>query len=1464
MKTSRKLLTLILAVLMLVSVLPLNAFAATYKVYLHCGPEGWGSTAYTLTKNSSSNLALYHDKASVYANYAMLPGKQVFNDQRTFIEWNTAYNATTGRGTGTSYYDYYTANKSATLYAIWGYNIQFNADGGTYPNPTSGKDIYLTYVASYNLNNQSDPKTDYSYCLPDLFSNVPTKTGCRRVASSGRPAYALLEKDLTFFCWETQDQNLTIPPTGGYMEWEYFHCADTAKGRAPEFYAIWEPSVTYNANGGSGSMSTDYLTWTGDALWDYESYTAKSNKFTKSGATFTGWNTKADGSGTSYKVGAQLGGQRKNSDPITLYAQWSDSSTPSTPTYTITFDANGGTLSGTKTYSIKTGSTYKSVIGSTMPTPTRSGYTFNGWYNEKYGYTLNLNDTFNVSENVTFKAQWTKNAETKSWTITFDPNGGTMVGSSTYGINTGDYYKDIFGSMPTATRSGYTLTGWYNEKYSYTLNMSDYFAISENATFKAQWTKNTTNTYTLTFDTNGGKMPSGYSTTYNFEADEKFIDIIGGYPVPTKSGYIFEGWRRTDWTSDFWVGGWGTQPFTFGHDVTLKAEWKAHTHEYTSSVTTKATCTTEGVRTYTCTCGDSYTEAIDVLGHNYKTTTTQPTCAEAGKTVTTCSRCGDSYEETIPATGEHDYKSTVTEPTCAEDGKTVYTCTVCGDSYEEAIPATGEHDYKSTVTEPTCAEDGKTVYTCTVCKDSYEEAIPATGEHDYKSTVTEPTCTEDGKTVYTCTVCGDSYSETIDALGHDYKATVIDATCGEGGKITYTCSRCQDSYVEVIPATGKHNYESAVTEPTCVTDGYTTYTCTVCSDSYTDNITEALGHNVIIVEGYDATCTESGLTSGTKCSVCDEIFVVQEIIEALGHDYFFDITAPTCTEEGYTTYFCFGCGDRYVADYVEPAGHDYHTIVTEATCATDGEIYYLCWECLDNYTEVIPATGKHNYESTVIAPTCTEEGKTVYTCTACGDSYTDTVVAIGHKYSSTVKDATCTEDGATVYTCDNCGDSYEEIIPSLGKHNYEYTVTDPTCENTGKIVYTCTACGDSYEAVISALGHKWGDWTVTTAPTTTSTGIETKTCSVCKATETREIPMISSGSPVIVDVFNYTVTINGIKDIKEIRFAIGHYTTGSEVKAAEKNVTLDASTVAKYTVDGVFSYELPWIGEYTFWVRTNSGEQYFLYTEVDEINPYVTSYGVKLTVNDFGENYKDMWLAEGTFYSYNEIKNSTAFKYQASANKMAVYAKTNHDFSYTMTNPGPYTVLIRYNDGSFDVIHHELTVDYPVFIENGLQVTVTNIPDIKIIRTAYGHYESVAEIKAASGVRNFNTKVIGKDTESYMIQYREEGEVTLIVEYNNGYKHFYYYNVEQKVPSMVQDGNKVTFGDLDDLYIIRYAPGKYTTSNNIKNAPGSKYLKSDAINENGEIVIDNLTSGRWSFMVQYNDESYNFYVIDVE
>lgn len=113
------------------------------------------------------------------------------------------------------------------------------------------------------------------------------------------------------------------------------------------------------------------------------------------------------------------------------------------------------------------------------------------------------------------------------------------------------------------------------------------------------------------------------------------------------------------------------------------------------------------------------------------------------------------------------------------------------------------------------------------------------------------------------------------------------------------------------------------------------------------------------------------------------------------HDYESVVTAPTCTEQGYTTYSC-ECGDSYVDDYVDATGHSHTSEVsTPATHTSTGVMTYTC-TCGDTYTEVIAKLEKHNYESVVTAPTCTAQGYTTYTC-ECGETYVDDYVdALGH------------------------------------------------------------------------------------------------------------------------------------------------------------------------------------------------------------------------------------------------------------------------------------------------------------------------------------------------------------------------------------------------------------------------------------------------------------------------------------
>lgn len=155
-----------------------------------------------------------------------------------------------------------------------------------------------------------------------------------------------------------------------------------------------------------------------------------------------------------------------------------------------------------------------------------------------------------------------------------------------------------------------------------------------------------------------------------------------------------------------------------------------------------------------------------------------------------------------------------------------------------------------------------------------------------------------------------------------------------------------------------HDYETTEIFPTCVKNGYASYVCKICGDSYIGDYVDATGHTEQILEAKSATCTETGLTEGKKCSVCDEIIVAQEEIPATGHDYECVVTDPTCTEDGFTVYSCH-CGDSYSPDEIVPAtGHTpgEWEVVAEAQIGVDGLEQQKCTVCGEIVDEkVIPA-----------------------------------------------------------------------------------------------------------------------------------------------------------------------------------------------------------------------------------------------------------------------------------------------------------------------------------------------------------------------------------------------------------------------------------------------------------------------------------------------------------------------------
>lgn len=301
----------------------------------------------------------------------------------------------------------------------------------------------------------------------------------------------------------------------------------------PESYTL-----TLDANGGSVSTTSKTVT--------YDSTYGNLPTPERTGYTFNGWYT-ANSGGTKIESTTQV----KTASNHTLYAHW-------TPiTYTITLNNQSATSAGTTTayYQYNTTKTVNGTLcyyyttnalttcltnGHTITKPTKTGYTFGGYYTGTNGSGTQyvdangtfINNIYQTTGNKTLYAKWTAN----TYTVKYDCNGGTNAPSN----QTATYDSTFTVAANTCTKTGYTFNGWYDPtnvswtswtgKWKY---VNGQYGITNNSlTLKAQWKANT---YTLTFNANGGSVSTASkSVTYN--------SAVGDLPTPTRSGYIFIGW----------------------------------------------------------------------------------------------------------------------------------------------------------------------------------------------------------------------------------------------------------------------------------------------------------------------------------------------------------------------------------------------------------------------------------------------------------------------------------------------------------------------------------------------------------------------------------------------------------------------------------------------------------------------------------------------------------------------------------------------------------------------------------------------------------------------------------------------------------------------------------------------------------------------------------------------------------
>ena len=276
-----------------------------------------------------------------------------------------------------------------------------------------------------------------------------------------------------------------------------------------------------------------------------------------------------------------------------------------------------------------------------------------------------------------------------------------------------------------------------------------------------------------------------------------------------------------------------------------------------------------------------------------------------------------------------------TKAGCTTLGYDRYLCTECGKiEKRDYVDSLGHAWQGIVIRDATCETDGKLLELCSRCGQMKQTATPK-GEHSYEVYTVAATCTSPGYIVRECSVCGDHHIEDITSvLPHNYESHVITATCENGGKTIHRCDGCGSSFVTDYTSPLGHSWDKGtlVTNATCTGEGVMEYRCIRCGYHRLD-ADPADGH----IPGAPATCTDPQLC--TRCSAV--------LKNALGHDYKSEVTAPTCTEMGYTTNTCARCGDTNKSNYTEPAGHKPSDwiIDKEPTNDSEGSKHKECTVC---------------------------------------------------------------------------------------------------------------------------------------------------------------------------------------------------------------------------------------------------------------------------------------------------------------------------------------------------------------------------------------------------------------------------------------------------------------------------------------------------------------------------------------
>ena len=545
-------------------------------VYFH-NKGGWNDTYKQLCIGKSSYTSTY--------TMTTISNTQLWYDDLPTSGWGDAtYMAVIGNSSSWGSGNWGTSNlknanhRTASVnLGNWGFNNN-NTQMLTPANGNNDAALVLTYVGSEysSMNNTITIKAKVSTNGGSSYSdaNTPAKlTGSSKVFTSftscagTTDASATLNagsESTTFKAGYTANTALTAVAATGYTFTGWYTDSKVSSELestvnptgATTYYAYYKANqytVKFNANGGTGTMS--------DQSYAYGvSQALTANTFTRTGYTFAGWNTKADGTGTKY-TDKQSVRNLSSTDgaTITLYAQWTEK------TYSLTFKHDGhGTIKvgGTTVNSGGTASVNHINTKTLVATP-NTGYNFSKWTlsgSNTGAVTIGSTTTASTTIKATNTgATVTANFTPKTYTITLDKNGGASNGSAT-----ATYNSSTITNLTHPNRTDYRCNGYYNATSGGTLvlnidgtlakNVSGYTDSNGNwtkdgtATLYAQWTYDVTE-FTVTFGAGTGFTSYGTVTAKNNSTSKTITSpatVRSGqnitFTATPKPGYIVEGW----------------------------------------------------------------------------------------------------------------------------------------------------------------------------------------------------------------------------------------------------------------------------------------------------------------------------------------------------------------------------------------------------------------------------------------------------------------------------------------------------------------------------------------------------------------------------------------------------------------------------------------------------------------------------------------------------------------------------------------------------------------------------------------------------------------------------------------------------------------------------------------------------------------------------------------------------------